>query len=108
MPDIFRVFADRVTSSATVQLVNLGTTSTAIIRSLTVCNTSTASTASFDVLLERTLETADFYLFRYTQVAASQTVKPIESPVVLGGGDVLKMSAGSGQVNAVATILETY
>jgi hypothetical protein len=108
MADIFRVFAERVTSTTAVQVINLGTTSTAIIRSLSVCNTSTVSTASFDVLVERTLETSEFYLFRYTQVSAAQTVKPIESPVVLGGGDILKMSAGSGQVDAVATILETY
>lgn len=107
MADVFRMFAASVTNATAVQIINLGTTSTAIIRSMTVCNTSSSSTASVDITVERVPLTAEFYLFRYTQVAASQTLTPIDSPIVLDGGDVLKVSAQSGEVDVSATILET-
>jgi len=108
MADIFRVFVAKATNTVSIELVNLGTTSTAIIRSLSICNTHTSSTASVDVTLLRSPTTTEYFLHRFTQVTASQTVEPITSPVVLDAGDVLKIRANSGNVDAVATILETY
>jgi len=107
MADTFRMFAARVTSTVAVSLVNLGTTSTAIMRSLTICNTHTSATASVDISIERTPETAEYLVQRYTQVDSQATVEPITTPMVLSGGDVLKVTANTGNVDAIASILET-
>jgi hypothetical protein len=50
---------------------------------------------------------AEYLVQRYTQVGSQATVEPITTPMVLSGGDVLKVTANTGNVDAIASILET-
>jgi hypothetical protein len=48
-------------------------------------------------------------LFRYTQVTAQETVTPLNQPLVLEGGDRLRVQAGqANQLHVVTSALETF
>lgn len=107
MPQSFAMFATAVTSTNAVSLVSLGSFVTAVIRNVTLCNAHTASTASADVYVSMAGSTNAFYLQRYTQVPANQTLEVVSQPLVLNGGDSLKVECGIvANVHAVASVLK--
>jgi len=89
-------------------MFSVATNATAIMRSLTVCNANTSGTASCDIIVARNTSASDVYLFRFTQVTASQTLQPLDGAITIGPGGVLKVAASTANaMHVTASYLET-
>lgn len=106
MPEQFRFSAASVTSTSAVDIFPANTAATAVVRSLTLCNPSTSATASVDVTVYVAAQTASFYIHRYTQVTASQTVLPLTAPLVVSAGDALRLARNGNDIDATISFLE--
>lgn len=106
MPEQFRFSAATITSTTAVDIFPANTAATAVIRSLTICNPSTSATASADVTMYVAAQTASFYLHRFTQVTASQTVMPLSEPLVVSAGDSLRLARTGNDLDAAISFLE--
>ena len=107
MASVFEMHSAVMTSSTEVTLLNLGLANTAVVRSLTLCNAHTANTAAVDLFVTIGTATEAIYVHRYTQITASETVQSIAGPLVLNGGDQLKLSGGTvSELHAMASILK--
>lgn len=107
MASVFEMHSVVMTSSTEVTLLNLGLANTAVVRSLTLCNAHTASTASVDLFLTVGTATESIFVQRYTQITAHQTIESVTAPLVLNGGDQLKLAGGVVEnLHAVASVLK--
>jgi hypothetical protein len=107
MASVFQMHAARMTATNEVTLLNLGLANTAVVRSLTLTNADTAATAAVDLYLTIGTATDAFYVQRYTQLTANQTVQAMQGPLVLNGGDQLKLSGGTvSDLHVIASVLK--
>lgn len=106
MPEEFKLSAVAITSTNSTAVVPATTIATAMIRSITLCNKSTSATASVDVQMFVASQSASYFLFRYTQVTASQTLLPLTTPVVVSAGNELRATRQGEDIDATATYLE--
>jgi len=107
MPSVFEMHSTVMTSSSEVTLLNLGLANTAVVRSLTLTNADTASTAAVDLFLTIGTATDPIYVHRYTQITASETIEAMQGPLILNGGDQLKLSGGTvDDLHVIASVLK--
>lgn len=100
------MFAMTITSTSTVDVINLGTASTALVRSVTVCNTSTQASGSLDFSIVKSDSTTEYIVFRYSSVSTRQTIQPLTQAIVLAGGDKFRVQAPTGEFNVIASVLD--
>jgi hypothetical protein len=107
MASVFQMYAARMTATSEVALLNLGLANTAVLRSLRLTNAHTSATAAIDIYLTLGTATEAFYVQRYTQITASQTVEAMQGPLILNAGDQLKLSGGTiSDLHVIASVLK--
>lgn len=100
--------ASAVTTTNSYSVLAMSTQATAILKTLTLCNSLTSGTAAVDVLVRPSTATTEVYLYRYTALAASQTVQPLAGALVVNAGGSLHVQASTANVVHVsASYLES-